>query len=30
MCDQLHAPIRTLFEGLITDKLRDEVFRSND
>lgn len=26
-CDQLHAPIRALFEGVITDKLRDEVLR---
>lgn len=25
-CDNLHAPIRKLFEGLITDKLRKEVF----
>jgi uncharacterized protein (TIGR04255 family) len=24
-CDKLHAPIRELFEGLITDKLRKEV-----
>jgi uncharacterized protein (TIGR04255 family) len=24
-CDNLHAPIRTLFEGLITDQLRKEV-----
>jgi uncharacterized protein (TIGR04255 family) len=24
-CDDLHAPIRTLFEGLITDRLRKEV-----
>jgi uncharacterized protein (TIGR04255 family) len=24
-CDNLHAPIRKLFEGLITDKLRKEV-----
>lgn len=25
-CDNLHAPIRKLFEGLVTDKLRKEVF----
>ncbi len=24
-CDDLHAPVRRLFEGLITDKLRQEV-----
>ena len=29
-CDELHEPIRTLFEGIITDRLRDEVFRTND
>ena len=29
-CDELHEPIRTLFEGIITDRLRDEVFRIND
>ncbi|MGF1645974.1 MAG: TIGR04255 family protein [Kineosporiaceae bacterium] len=26
-CDSLHAPIRSLFEHLITDRLRDEVLR---
>jgi len=26
-CDELHMPIRTLFEKLITPKLRDEVLR---
>jgi len=26
-CDELHLPIRTLFEKLITPKLRDEVLR---
>jgi uncharacterized protein (TIGR04255 family) len=26
-CDDLHRPVRTMFEGLINDKLRDEVFR---
>ncbi len=26
-CDELHAPVRTLFERLITDRLREEVFR---
>jgi uncharacterized protein (TIGR04255 family) len=25
-CDYLHAPMRTLFDGLTTDKLRKEVF----
>lgn len=29
-CNQLHAPVRTLFEGMITDRLRDEVLRSDD
>jgi uncharacterized protein (TIGR04255 family) len=29
-CDELHGPVRTLFEGLITDKLRDEVLRRAD
>lgn len=28
-CDNLHAPIRSLFEGLITDRLRNEVLRRN-
>lgn len=26
-CDRLHTPIRALFEGVITDNLRDEVLR---
>lgn len=26
-CEDLHRPIRTLFEGLVTEKLRKEVFR---
>lgn len=26
-CNDLHRPVRTLFEGLIQDKLRDGVFR---
>ena len=26
-CNDLHQPVRTLFEGLIQDKLRDEVLR---
>jgi uncharacterized protein (TIGR04255 family) len=26
-CDELHRPIRDLFESSITDRLRDEVFR---
>lgn len=26
-CDDLHRPVRTVFEGLITNRLRDEVFR---
>ncbi|MEO6626998.1 MAG: TIGR04255 family protein [Aquihabitans sp.] len=26
-CEELHAPVRTLFERLITDRLRNEVFR---
>lgn len=29
-CDELHRPIRTLFESMISDRLRDEVLRSND
>jgi uncharacterized protein (TIGR04255 family) len=29
-CNDLHQPVRALFEGLIHDKLRDEVFRNND
>lgn len=28
-CDTLHTPARTLFEGMITDRLRDEVLRAN-
>jgi uncharacterized protein (TIGR04255 family) len=28
-CEELHEPIRTLFEGIITDRLRDEVLRTN-
>lgn len=27
MCDDLHAPVRSLFERLITDRLRKEVLR---
>lgn len=27
--NDLHTPVRELFEGLITDRLRDEVFRGN-
>jgi uncharacterized protein (TIGR04255 family) len=27
LCDELHAPVRTLFERLITDRLRGEVLR---
>lgn len=26
-CDELHAPVRTWFERLVTDRLRAEVFR---
>lgn len=26
-CDEIHQPVRRLFESLVTDKLRDEVFR---
>lgn len=29
-CNELHAPVRRLFEGLIQNRLRDEVFRSHD
>jgi len=29
-CDELHAPVRKLFEGVITHRLRDEVLRAND
>ncbi len=28
ICDELHAPVRTLFESLITDRFRDEVLRN--
>lgn len=28
ICDKLHDPVRTIFESLITDRLRDEVLRS--
>lgn len=28
--DELHAPVRTLFESLITDRLRDEVLRRGE
>lgn len=27
-CDELHRPVRQLFEGIITDRLRDEVLRN--
>ena len=27
LCDELHRPVRRLFEGLIKDRLREEVFR---
>lgn len=27
MADKLHSPVRSIFEGLITDKLRNEVLR---
>jgi len=29
-CNDLHRPVRSLFEGLIQPKLRDEVFRSHE
>jgi len=29
-CDELHAPVRRLFERLITDRLREEVLRRVD
>jgi uncharacterized protein (TIGR04255 family) len=29
-CDELHAPVRRLFERLISDRLREEVFRRDD
>jgi uncharacterized protein (TIGR04255 family) len=28
LCDELHHPVRRLFEGLIRDRLREEVFRN--
>jgi uncharacterized protein (TIGR04255 family) len=28
-CNDLHTPVRALFEGMITDRLRNEVLRSN-
>jgi uncharacterized protein (TIGR04255 family) len=28
ICDELHAPVRTLFERLITERLREEVLRN--
>ncbi|HEV8560145.1 MAG TPA: TIGR04255 family protein [Actinophytocola sp.] len=30
ICNALHTPVRTLFEGMITDRLRDEVLRRDD
>lgn len=30
MCDALHAPVRALFERLITNRLREEVLRDGD
>jgi uncharacterized protein (TIGR04255 family) len=30
ICDDLHRPVRTLFEGFITDRLRNEVLRNNE
>lgn len=27
LCDQLHRPVRTLFESAVTDRLREEVLR---
>lgn len=29
LCDQLHQPVRTLFESAVTDRLRDEVLRKD-
>ena len=29
-CNDLHTPVRALFEDMITDRLRDEVLRNND
>jgi uncharacterized protein (TIGR04255 family) len=29
-CEELHGPIRKLFEGVIKDRLRNEVLRAND
>jgi uncharacterized protein (TIGR04255 family) len=29
-CDELHNPIRALFESMISDRLRDEVLRNDD
>lgn len=29
-CDELHAPVRRIFERLVTDRLREEVFRHVD
>ena len=28
VCDDLHSPVRDMFEGLITERLRQEVLRS--
>jgi uncharacterized protein (TIGR04255 family) len=28
LCDRLHDPVRTLFESLVTDRLRNEVMRN--
>jgi uncharacterized protein (TIGR04255 family) len=30
ICDELHAPVRALFERLVADRLRKEVFRRAD
>lgn len=30
LCDELHSPVRTLFERLITDRLREEILRNDD
>jgi len=30
LCDNLHSPVRTLFERVITDRLREEILRNDD
>lgn len=29
-CDELHAPVRALFDGMVKDQLKEEVFQGDD